>query len=138
MVTSEDAASLGGVYKLVAVRRDGEWEPRLKLSEDKATYPGLKQVYRFVDPDGGRMSHDVIATADETCPDGAEPLLQTVMQDGVLQQDMPGLGEIQQRAGEQFESLPEAVARLDEPAEYPVRVSEALQEKFDRTSEKMQ
>ncbi len=138
MVTSEDAPSLGGVYKLVAVRRDAGWEPRLKLSEDKATYPGLKQVYRFVDPDGGRMSHDVIATADDACPDGAEPLLQTVMQDGVLQQDMPGLEEIQQRAGEQFESLPEAVARLDEPTEYPVRVSEALQEKFDRISEKMQ
>ncbi len=135
MVTSEDAASLGGVYKLVAVRENGEWQPCLKLSKDKATYPGLKQAHRFMDPRTNRMSHDLIAATEEPSPADAEPLLETVMREGVLQQELPCLERIQQRAGKQFQRLPEAVRRLEEPETYPVKISMRLQEEFDRLAE---
>ncbi len=132
MVTSEDAASLGGVYKLVAVCRNGQWEPRLKLSEDKATYPGMKQVHRFADAGTGLTAGDVIAGDDETCPEGAEPLLQTVMDGGALVGDLPPLADIQRRAGEQLGRLPAEHRRLKGAEPYPVRVSRALQERFQR------
>ncbi|MHC5035235.1 MAG: nicotinate phosphoribosyltransferase, partial [Planctomycetota bacterium] len=59
LVTSADAPYLGGVYKLVAVEQDGRWQPRLKLSADKATYPGPKQVHRFSTP-AGELEHDCL------------------------------------------------------------------------------
>jgi nicotinate phosphoribosyltransferase len=58
LATSYDAPALGGVYKLVS--------GRVKLSADKATYPGPKQVWRS---DAG----DIITAADETAP--GTPLL---------------------------------------------------------------
>ncbi|MFO7956273.1 MAG: nicotinate phosphoribosyltransferase [Candidatus Brocadiia bacterium] len=138
MVTSADAASLGGVYKLVAVQRDGEWDPRLKLSKEKATYPGLKQVHRFSDPQSGRMEHDVIAAAQESCPDGAEALLEPVIVDGEVRADLPSLEQIQSRAKEQLERLPHQHQRLDDPEPYPVGVSPTLQEKFESLAEQLE
>jgi nicotinate phosphoribosyltransferase len=58
LATSYDAPALGGVYKLVS--------GQVKLSAEKATYPGPKQVWRS---DAG----DIITAADETAP--GEPLL---------------------------------------------------------------
>jgi len=138
MVTSEDAASLGGVYKLVAVRRDGEWEPRLKLSEQKATYPGLKQVHRFSDPESGRMDHDVIAAAEEPCPDEAEALLQPVIVEGGVRAELPSLEQIRARAKEQLDRLPAEHRRLEDPEPYRVEISDALQEKFDSLAKKLE
>ena len=50
LVTAFDEPALGGVYKLAAIRGDdGEWEAKLKLSEQtaKITTPGMLQVRRF-------------------------------------------------------------------------------------------
>lgn len=129
LVTSEDAPYLGGVYKLVGVEKNGRWEPRLKLSPDKMTYPGAKQVYRYSDPDTAELTHDVIA-AEEECPEGAEALLKTVMSDGALVADLPGLDGIRQYAAEQLRRLPEKHRRLAQPEPYPVEVSAALRDKF--------
>ncbi len=131
MVTSQDAASLGGVYKLVAVRRQGAWEPRAKLSREKATYPGIKQVHRHFEPRSGRMVRDVIATAEEDCPAEAEPLLEPVIVEGALCMDLPTLEKIQDRAERQLERLPQQHRRLDDPEPFPVEVSDALQEQHD-------
>ncbi len=130
LVTSSDAPYLGGVYKLVAIEKDGRWEPRLKLSEDKRTYPGPKQVHRYSDADGGELTHDVIAAAEEECPEGAEALLGTVMRDGRTVAGMPGLQAIQQYCAGELARLPEKHRRLHNPEPYPVEVSEALSSKF--------
>jgi nicotinate phosphoribosyltransferase len=71
MGTSEDAPSLGMVYKLA----EQNGEPRLKLSTDKHTLPGRKQVWRT--PDG-----DVIGLAGEVGPADGRPLLRLVWRDG--------------------------------------------------------
>lgn len=55
MGTSDDAPSLGVVYKLV----DDAHGPKLKLAEGKATLPGRKQVWRVGD-------HDVLGLLDES------------------------------------------------------------------------
>ncbi len=129
LVTSEDAASLGGVYKLVAVEEDGRWQGRLKLSEDKATYPGRKQVYRFGDADG--FTHDVLAASDEVPPAGAEPLLAPVLRDGRLVADLPELPAIRERARRQLGRLPARHRRPHQAEPYPVRVSDRLQQDFE-------
>ncbi|WP_442484720.1 nicotinate phosphoribosyltransferase [Aeoliella sp. SH292] len=50
LVTAYDQPALGGVYKLGAMKDDrGEWQPKVKLSEQvaKTTIPGVLQVRRF-------------------------------------------------------------------------------------------
>ena len=44
--TGSDVPSLGGVYKLVEIERDGARVGVAKLSEGKQTWPGRKQVWR--------------------------------------------------------------------------------------------
>jgi nicotinate phosphoribosyltransferase len=68
-----DAPYLESVYKLVEY--DGR--PVMKLSTDKLTAPGRKQVYRPPD-----MSGDIVALRDEPAPAGYEPLLEPVMRGG--------------------------------------------------------
>jgi len=131
LTTSSDAPALGGVYKLVAIEEEGRWTPRLKLSPEKATYPGLKQVYRIRDPETGQFDHDLIARADETPPADAEPLLQPVMRDGRRVDPEPDLDTIRTRAEEQRQSLPPPYRRLKKAASYPVKISGPLQSDYD-------
>jgi len=137
MVTSQDAPSLGGVYKMVAIRRGGRWQPRLKLSPRKATYPGRKQVQRFHGADG-RMAGDVIAGVEEPVPPGADALLGTVMEKGRLVAPLPGLDAVRDFAAEQIARLPGGLRALDCRDSYPVRVSDALQAEFDVLSREIE
>jgi nicotinate phosphoribosyltransferase len=130
LVTGGDVAALGGVYKLVAIEKSGRWMPRVKLSPDKATFPGRKQVYRFSDAPGGRFTHDVIASAEEPCPPGAEPLLRTVMREGALVEPLPALAEVQDFARKQIARLPMRHRDLANPQPYRVEMSAALQQSF--------
>jgi nicotinate phosphoribosyltransferase len=71
LVTGHPQAALGCVYKLTAIRAPGgNWEPRVKLSEQvaKSSLPGLLQVRRMRDAHGAVA--DVIY--DELVPLGAE------------------------------------------------------------------
>ena len=45
---------MGGVYKLAAVEQDGEFIPKIKISEnvEKITNPAFKEVYRIYNADG--------------------------------------------------------------------------------------
>ena len=135
MVTSEDAPSLSAVYKLVAVRGDGGWSPRAKLSKGKRTYPGRKSVRRFFEPSSGQMVHDLVAAADEACPEGAEDLLVTVMEGGQACAPPPELVAVRARAAAQLARLPEEHRRLRDPVPYPVRFSERLQAALRSLSE---
>ena len=63
----------------------------MKLSKDKITLPGRKQVYRFKDKDGS-FRKDIIALADERVE--GEPLLVKVMEKGKLTYNLPSLDAI--------------------------------------------
>jgi len=131
LVTGDDAPYIGGIYKLVAVEKDGHWEPRLKLSAEKPSYPGMKAVFRFSDPETGEYTHDLIAGAEESRPEGAQSLIETVMEDGALAAQLPSLEDIQRRAALLLKRLPHAHRRLGDPEPYPVEVSRALRESFE-------
>jgi nicotinate phosphoribosyltransferase len=123
LATSKDAPALSGVYKLVEMRADGTPPPRAKFSEDKVSYPGRKQVFRFLDSQG-LYDHDLIALAEEK--PGGEALLTCVMRDGRRAAPSPSLAGIQQRARESLERLPTRYRQLQNPPVYPVRPSPAL------------
>ena len=78
--TSADAPYVGVIYKLVEVELDHRVRGTAKFSEDKKTYPGRKQVFRFADG-GESYSGDIIGFEDEMYP-LAERLLIPVMRHG--------------------------------------------------------
>ncbi|MBE0416387.1 MAG: nicotinate phosphoribosyltransferase [Coriobacteriia bacterium] len=142
LVTAHDQPALGGVYKLSAIRRPGgEWEPRIKISEQtaKVTMPGVLGVRRYFDA-AGRPASDMIY--DVTCPLGDEPmmidpvdstrrrrfsagqrfedLLVPVMCGGERVYESPPLPAIAERAREQIALLGPSVRRFLNPHFYPV------------------
>lgn len=123
--TSRDAPALGGVYKLVELEKDGQHKPKMKLSQEKATYPYCKQVWRKIARDGS-FSGDMIAASDEA-PASDWPLLKPVMRAGQLTEPLPTLAATQRYAQEQLAALPARFKALREPAQYPVRYSTELE-----------
>ena len=119
---SADAPAVDSVYKLVEYDR----RPVLKLSTDKATAPGRKQVYRVRDAKG-RYMRDVIARADEGPPvEDAEPLLRDVMAAGRAPGQPPTLSELRKGFEQEFRCLPERYRDLKSPEQYEVVTSDSL------------
>ena len=118
LVTSIDAPSLGGVYKIVELDRGGVRMPIAKFSEGKATLPAPHQVFRFRDADG-RLARDVVALSDEAADavgeGSAEPLLAPVMTGGQRVAPAPSLDAIRSRARAEITSLPPELLEIPEP-----------------------
>lgn len=139
LATSYDSPALSGVYKLVALEDEGEISFRLKLSPEKATYPGPKQVWRATD-EAGKYCEDRVALSDEPAPQTAgpnnaawRPLLELVMKGGQniikgrsTEARLARLDQARARASNELERLPEELLLLDSGARYSVTMSEAL------------
>ena len=123
LITSRDAPALGGVYKLVAIDDGHGTRPVCKHSQDKATLPGAKQVFRTRDS-GGRMAGDVLALATESL--AGEALLEPAIQAGARVSSGAPLLELQARARAGREALPASIRRLQNPDAYEVRLSPQL------------
>ncbi|MBH1942074.1 nicotinate phosphoribosyltransferase [Mobilitalea sibirica] len=67
LITSRDCPSFGGVYKLAAIKKDGNFIPKIKLSENqtKITNPGNKKIYRVYEKDSNKIKADLITLVDE-------------------------------------------------------------------------
>jgi nicotinate phosphoribosyltransferase len=122
MGVSEDAPSLEIAYKLTAYAGEG----RLKLSPGKASFPGLKQVFRHESPEGHAI-RDTLGLRTESLE--GRPLSECVMRDGKRLKSDTDLDAIRAYAAEQIAALPPEI-RAIEPAEppYPVKISTALEE----------
>lgn len=125
LASSKDAPALGGVYKLVDIEYGGIASYPAKLSEEKITHPGRKQVFRFHDADGN-FRGDIIACTDEQFPYD-EPLLHCIMRNGQRINPSPEIRSIQQYARQQMEKIPEGCRRLTQPEPYVVTFSQRLQ-----------
>jgi nicotinate phosphoribosyltransferase len=122
MGTSGDAPWTDIAYKLVEY--DGR--PVLKLSTGKVSIPGKKQVFRLYDG-GQRLRNDVIALRDEKVA-GAEPLLEQVMVNGRSTTPPASLEAARSTFLAEFKRLPEALKAIQEPALYPVELTNKLQQ----------
>ena len=66
LITSAGRAALGGVYKLCALEKDGQLQPKIKLSDtlEKITLPGKQEIWRLYGPEGMAVA-DLIALEGE-------------------------------------------------------------------------
>lgn len=149
LITSMDNPALGGVYKLCAEEVNGEFVPRIKISENpaKVTNPGRKQLYRFYDKRTGRALADLIALEDEDFSSG-EPLeifdpnntwkrmtlcdytvrkmLVPVFENGELVYESPSLKEITEYSKQELDTFWDEYKRLHSPHRYKVDLSAKL------------
>lgn len=126
LITSSSTPVFGAVYKLVAVKRNGSFVPKIKISEtaEKITNPGIKEVYRVYDKNGKAVA-DYLAVKGEKIPDN-EPVryvdpvnywknrsfvdcrfekLQTqIFQAGELVYDLPDIEEIRSYVKDQLKN----------------------------------
>ncbi|MDE2842695.1 MAG: nicotinate phosphoribosyltransferase, partial [Chloroflexota bacterium] len=119
--TSADAPYTDMSYKLSCY--DGR--PVMKLSTDKISPPGVKQVYRLRDGNGC-FERDVVSLQDEQLPAG-ERLLETVMEAGKKTRPEPALSEMRDRFTADFARLEDHFKQIVSPPRYPVTLSPALQ-----------
>ena len=66
LITSAGSPALGGVYKLVSVKKDNVWRPAIKISEtpSKTPNPANKQIWRIYNKEN-KAEADLIALAHE-------------------------------------------------------------------------
>jgi nicotinate phosphoribosyltransferase len=124
--TVADAPALSAVYKLVEVHRQGERVGVIKLSPDKHTWPGPKQVWRVMR--GGSAERDVIAGEDEPPVGGGIPLLDEVMRGGRRVQPSPPLAQMRERCRRALDTLPPSIRAIAASARFPVEVSARLED----------
>ena len=126
---SADAPYLDIVYKLV---RFNQRNIR-KLSADKVTLAGEKQIYRRID-EKGMLEEDIIGLRDDVIDNG-EPLLVRVMENGRCTRPHPALQEIQDRFKANFSRLPEEFKSVLKKRNFPVKLSERLKEVQQNTGQ---
>ncbi len=147
LATSYDQPALGGVYKLGAIRNsEGNWQPKLKLSEQvaKTTIPGILQVRRFRNRQGliADMIYDESTGIDQssTIVDPEDPsrrrkigpdaqgkdLLIPVFRNGQTLIEQEPLEQIRSRAAQELADLHPGIRRLMHPHQYPVGLEPTL------------
>lgn len=137
---------VGGVYKLVALEKDGEIIPKIKVSGDtvKTTNPGFKKVYRFYDEDTHKVLGDVIAMHNEVIPEDnymlvsdrdpwkrtlltdyyVKELMVPIFIDGSLVYDEPNIHERKKYCDSEFATLTDRITDVSNPHIYYVDLSE--------------
>lgn len=132
MGVSADAPYLDMAYKMVQY---GE-RPVLKLSQEKVSLPGRKQVYRLSDGEG-RFRQDLLALREEPVEEG-EALLVPVMREGRILEPLPSLEDLRRRFREELARLPEPYKALEDPPPYPVTLAPRLQALYDALVEEVE
>lgn len=154
LITSSGCSALGGVYKLVAEEEDGQFIPRIKISEnpEKITTPGCKKLIRFYDKTSNRAILDLIMLLNEDLPENEyiafdpvntwkkkqvknfyiKELHVSIFREGKQVYTMPSLQEIRENAKKELTTFSDEIKRLKNPHIYHVDLSKPLWDlKFD-------
>lgn len=149
LATGQPDAAIGGIYKLGAIRRPGgEWQYRIKLSEEsaKASVPGSLQVRRFYQPDE-RFMADAIYETDHGVPEPCEivdvetedktkiprntpysDLLVPIFRAGQLVYEQPSIEESREHVRKQLSCAPPEILQLKDPHPYTIGLERSLHE----------
>jgi nicotinate phosphoribosyltransferase len=150
LITAADQPALGGVYKLVAREKNGEFVPVIKISgnPEKVTNPGFKEAYRIINKKTGKAEADYLALQHEVDIKKGEriklfdpihpyiykyiddyeaiPLLHPIFLQGKLVYEEPTLDVIRDYHAQQMQSVwPQYLRKLN-PEVYRVNLSAAL------------
>lgn len=114
LITAFDEPSLGGVYKLVAIKDNGIWRNTFKTSASafKASKPGAKSIARFFK--NNQMVFDVVYNKDNQVPKHLAPtsfdhmihLHRHLMECGTVVEAPKNIHEARKNATANCESLP--------------------------------
>lgn len=149
LITSKSEPVFGGVYKLVAMERNGDIIPKIKVSENvaKITNPCFKKVYRLFANDTGKAIADVITLAEEQIDDSkpyeifdpehtwkrkkvcdftAVELQVPIFEKGMCVYKSPDLQDIRKYCEQQLDTIWDEVKRFENPHKYYVDLSEKL------------
>jgi nicotinate phosphoribosyltransferase len=151
LITSAGDSALDGVYKLVAVQKNGVWSPAMKISEnpEKVSNPGQKKAWRIYDA-RDRATADLIGLIDEdpatwdsvflhhpskvgtqrTIDKGdvarVEELHVQVLRDGKLVYEMPTIQQMREVREKDIALLDPGVRRIMNPHIYHVSLTQKL------------
>ena len=149
LITAKSNPVFGGVYKLVAVEKNGEIIPKIKISEnpEKITNPHFKKVYRIFDNETGTAIADQLCVHDETIDESeplelfdpvqiwksktvtdftAKELLVPIFKGGECVYTSPSIHEIRDYCKAQIMTLWDEVKRFENPHKYYVDLSHKL------------
>jgi nicotinate phosphoribosyltransferase len=148
LVSAHGESALAGVYKLSAVRENGKWQYKIKLSEQaaKISNPGIQQVRRYWSDQ--EFLADVIFDLNQGISDGCvmvDPtdmtrrkqipertpfvdLLVPVVRAGKTVYKSPPIEQLRQHAQDQLTRFHAGIKRLTHPHRYPVGLEQRLHE----------
>ena len=149
LITAKSEPVFGGVYKLVAVEKDGEVVPKIKISENvgKITTPHFKKVYRLYEKDNHKAIADLLCVYDEVLDENSEielfdpvqtwkrkivkgaeirELLVPIFKDGKCVYKKPSIEEIKAYCKAEIDTLWDEVKRFENPHCYYVDLSQKL------------
>ena len=148
LITAKSDAVFGGVYKLVALERDGKIIPKIKISEnvEKITNPSFKKVCRFYSKETGYALADVVMLKEEVIPENeyeifdehstwkrkkldnyyVRELQEKIFENGKLIYKVPSLKEIAEYSKKELSTIWDEVKRLENPQKYYVDLSQKL------------
>lgn len=149
LITAKSEPVFGGVYKLAAIEKNGEIEPKIKISEnvEKITNPGFKTVYRVFDNRTNKAIADLISLHDESFENikslelfdpnftwkkkrirnfTAKNITVKIFENGQSIYESPSVMDIKKYSMEQRETLWDEIKRLQNPHQYYVDLSKNL------------
>jgi nicotinate phosphoribosyltransferase len=112
---------VNGVYKLVEINDI----PTMKLSSNKNTYPGKKQIFR--QKNEGKIIGDRLGLITEKPQLGETTLLQQIMKDGKQIKELDSITQIQKTTLKSVESLPLEIRQITDPAKLNITISPELE-----------
>lgn len=147
LITSKSNPVFGGVYKLVAIEKNNEIVPKIKISDnvEKITNPHFKKIYRIYNRDG-KLINDLLCVYDEELPKGKLTLThpdnswvtkdvedykvinlrKKMMENGEIIYKIPSISQTRQKVQSELNTLWEEALRLVNPHTYVVNLSDKL------------
>ena len=123
MGVSRDAPYCDVIYKLSELRDNDGIFPAMKLSQNKVTYPGRKQVWRIFNKKRNFVK-DILGLENEKIK--GEKLLVKVVEKGRLVYRLPSLEIIRKSAARNLAKLPLKYKGFETAENYPVEISPSL------------
>ncbi|OZH51461.1 nicotinate phosphoribosyltransferase [Hydrocoleum sp. CS-953] len=129
---------VNGVYKLVEI----DDIPVMKNATGKVSYPGIKQIYRYLE--NSQLKQDYLGLMDEDVLNQTEfqtddfiKLMTQVVQNGEILQKSENLEAIAKRTAISVATLPPEIRSLENPILPPMKISNKLQELTEKTRDKI-
>ena len=148
LITAKSDSVFGGVYKLVAMEKNGEIIPKIKISEniEKITNPSFKKVVRFYSSETNMALADLIMLRAEKNPEGefeifdqnstwkkkklcnyyVKELQVPIFENGNKVYNSPSISEIANHCKEELNKFWGEIKRFRNPQKYYVDLSKEL------------